>query len=699
MATASSLLSEEKFLCSVCLDVFTDPVTTPCGHNFCSACIHKYWDSSDMCQCPLCKRVFSPRPELLVNTVMSELAADYKTLVQAKASPPGTQLPETADVPCDICSEKKVNAVKSCLTCLASFCEVHLEPHRRVAGLKSHTLLDPVKNLDDRMCKTHSKITELYCRTDQACICVMCFKTDHKGHNVVPLEEEYEAVMARKDETVANIQKMIQSRSEKIAEIENSVDVSQKEAEKEKEASVQVFTDLIRSIQRSQAELVEVIEERYRATKQKAEGFLTQLKMEVAELVEVIEERYRATKQKAEGFLTQLKMEVAELESRSNQLEQLSQSEDHHHFLQSFPTLCSPLDKDWSNISVQSDLSFEGVRGAVTLLKQRVNEIMQKLPEIKMKRMREHAVDLTFDPDTAYCSLVISEDGKQVIEERYRATKQKAEGFLTQLKMEVAELESRSNQLEQLSQSEDHHHFLQSFPTLCSPLDKDWSNISVQSDLSFEGVRGAVTLLKQRVNEIMEELPEIKMKRMREHAVDLTFDPDTAFCSLVISEDGKQVICGDTKQSVPYNPKRFETCTEVLAKEGFTTGKFYYEVQVKGKTDWIVGVVRESINRKEKLPLSVKNGAWVIGLDDGIYGAFESKSVKLTLKKKLQKVGIFVAYEGGVVSFYNVNSKSHMFSFTGYHFTEKLYPYFGLQGNENGKNSAPLIITPVPQTH
>ncbi|XP_051247934.1 zinc finger protein RFP-like isoform X2 [Dicentrarchus labrax] len=544
MATASSLLSEEKFLCSVCLDVFTDPVSTPCGHNFCSACIHKYWDSSDMCQCPLCKRVFSSRPELQVNTFISELAADYKTLVQAKASPPGTQLPETADVPCDICSEKKVNAIKSCLMCLASFCEVHLEPHRRVAGLKSHTLLDPVKNLDDRMCKTHSKITELYCRTDQACICVMCIKTDHKGHNVVPLEEEYEAVMARKDETVANIQRMIQSRSEKIAEIENSVDVSQKEAEKEKEASVQVFTDLIRSIQRSQAELVEVIEE-----------------------------RYRATKQKAEGFLTQLKMEVAELESRSNQLEQLSQSEDHHHFLQSFPTLCSPLDKDWSNISVQSDLSFEGVRGAVTLLKQRVNEIMQKLPEIKMKRMREHAVDLTFDPDTAYCSLVISEDGKQVID-------------------------------------------------------------------------------------------------------------------------------GDTEQTVPYNPKRFDTCPEVLAKEGFTTGKFYYEVQVKGKTAWVIGVVRESIDRKTNIPLAVENGYWTIELNEGIYiYACASPRVEITLKKKLQKVGIFLAYEDGVVSFYDVNSKSHIYSFTGCHFTEKLYPYFCLQVNENGKNSAPLIITPVPQTH
>nr|XP_033470439.1 E3 ubiquitin-protein ligase TRIM47-like [Epinephelus lanceolatus] len=385
MATSSCLLSEDKFLCSVCLDVFTEPVSTPCGHNFCSACIYKYWDSRDICQCPLCKTTFSPRPQLQFNTFLSELLAEFKSSAQVKASTPDPQLPGTADVLCDICSDLKENAVKSCLTCLASFCEVHLEPHHRVSTFKSHTLLDPVKNLDDKMCKTHNKITELYCRTDQACICVLCIKTDHRSHIVVPLEEEYEAVMAKKDETMANIQKMIESRCEKIAEIEESLEVSQREAEKEKEASVQVFTDLIRSIQRSQAELVELIEE-----------------------------RYRATKQKAEGFLTELRMEVAELQSRSSQLEQLSQSEDHHHFLQSFSTLCSPSNKDWTNVSVLSHLSLEAVRGAVSLLKQRLDEIMEEDPEIKMNRMREHAVDLTFDPDTAYCSLVISQDGKQV---------------------------------------------------------------------------------------------------------------------------------------------------------------------------------------------------------------------------------------------------------------------------------------------
>lgn len=536
MATASSLLSEEKFLCSVCLDVFTEPVSTPCGHNFCRPCIHKYWDSSDVCQCPLCNRTFSPRPELHVNTFVSELAAEFKTQVQVKGSTPEPQLPETEDVLCDFCSEIKKKAVKSCLMCLSSFCKVHLEPHQRVAGLKSHTLLDPVKNLDDRMCKTHNKITELYCRTDQVCVCALCLKTDHKGHNVVSLEEEYEAVMAKKDATIANIKKMIQSRSKKVVEIETSVDVGQKEAEKEKDASVQVFTDLIRSIQRSQAEVVEMIEE------------------------------------------------------------------------------------------------------------------------------------------------------------RHRATKLKAEGFLTELKTEIAELESRRNQLEQLSQSEDHLQFVQSFQTLCSPVNKDWRNTGVHSDLCFEALRGAMTRLKERVDELVKA--EIKMKRMRQHAVDLTFDPDTAFCSLVISQDGKQVVDRNIDQKVPDNPKRFEMCSEVLAKEGFTTGKFYYEVQVTGKTEWVVGLVKESVNRKKNIPLLVKNGYWTIGLDEGLYKAYTKPNVHLTLKEELQKVGVFVDYNKGSVSFYNADSKSHIYSHTGYKFTEKLYPYFGFQGD-----SAPFIITPVPQTH
>ncbi|XP_060937368.1 E3 ubiquitin-protein ligase TRIM39-like [Limanda limanda] len=541
MASASSLLSEERLLCSICLDVFTDPVSIVCGHNFCSSCLHTYWDSGDTCQCPMCKREFSTRPELQVNTVMSELADEFKKLVQVRASTPGPQLP-AVDVLCDFCSELKEKAVKSCLTCLTSFCESHLEPHRRVAVLKGHTLLEPVKNLDDRMCETHNKMTELYCLKEQAFICVLCLKADHKGHKAVPLEEQYEKVAATKDKAQANMQKLIQKRIEKIAEVEKLLDVSWVDSEKEEQATVQVFTELIQSIQTSQAELVEAIQQ------------------------------------------------------------------------------------------------------------------------------------------------------------RHRGIKQKGEEFLKELRREVTELKSRSSQLEHLSQSQDHYRFLQSFQTLSKPPHESCPDTDLGPDLSFQATRGHLTRLKQRVEEMMEEIPEIRLKRMREHAVDLTLDPDTANYLLVISEDGKQVTVEDNieKDKVKDNPKRFAYC-QVLAKEGFMTGKFYFEVQVKGKIGWFVGVVRESVERKSWRGRSVEDGYWCIGLVEGKY--LTTADLKpIILIEELQKLGVFVDYNKGEVSFYNADSKSLIGCITGCCFTEKLYPYFYPQLNYNG-NSAPLIITPVPQTH
>ncbi|CDQ99752.1 unnamed protein product, partial [Oncorhynchus mykiss] len=82
MATSCSLLSEEQFLCSICLDVFTEPVSIPCGHNFCKACITKYWDRDDLCQCPMCKNTFDKRPDLFVNTFISEMAAQFRQTVE-----------------------------------------------------------------------------------------------------------------------------------------------------------------------------------------------------------------------------------------------------------------------------------------------------------------------------------------------------------------------------------------------------------------------------------------------------------------------------------------------------------------------------------------------------------------------------------------------------------------------------------------
>ncbi|KAJ7987463.1 hypothetical protein DPEC_G00326760 [Dallia pectoralis] len=180
---------------------------------------------------------------------------------------------------------------------------------------------------------------------------------------------------------------------------------------------------------------------------------------------------------------------------------------------------------------------------------------------------------------------------------------------------------------------------------------------------------------------------------IRRHAVDVTLDPDTAFPYLILSEDGKQVRRGDLKQDLPDNPKRFDLYPSVLGKDGFSSGRFYYEVQVKEKEWWIFGFARESVERKTGVTETPDKGYWTLWLMNGEYKALTDPFTPLSLREKPQKVGVFVDYEEGQVSFFNVETRSHIYSFTGQTFTEKLYPCF-----HPGYDSSPLVICPLDVT-
>ncbi|XP_074489691.1 E3 ubiquitin-protein ligase TRIM21-like isoform X2 [Sebastes fasciatus] len=546
MSAASCLLTEDQFLCSICLDVFTDPVSTPCGHNFCKTCITQHWDIKVPFQCPNCKKIFSTRPELQVNTLISEMAAQFRQSAQQKASSSSSeqQAAKPGEVPCDVCIGTKLKALKSCLVCLDSYCETHLEPHLTRSGLKRHQLIDPVENLEGRMCTKHDKLLELFCKTDQMCVCMLCTVLDHKTHDVVPLKEEYEGKKAELGTTEAEIQQMIQKRRLKIQEMKHSVGLSKEDADREIADSVQVFTALKESVERSQAELIDTIQE-----------------------------KQRKTEKQSEGFIKELEQEISELKKRSTEVVKLSHSEDHLHLLQSFTSLnAAPPTKDWTEVSVRPP-SYEGT------------------------------------------------------------------------------------------------------------------------------VVRAVNQLEETLSKQMKKLFEAELKRVQQSAVDVTLDPDTAHTYLILSDDGKQVNCGDVKKNLPDNPERFDTVACVLAKQSFSSGRFYYEVQVKGKTDWDLGVARESINRKGKITANPQNGYWSICLrNENEYKAWTDPLVRLSLKSQPEKVGVFVDYEEGLVSFYDVDAAALIYSFTGCSFTEKLYPYFSPNPNYGGKNSAPLIISPVNHT-
>ncbi|XP_065421050.1 butyrophilin subfamily 1 member A1-like [Chrysemys picta bellii] len=185
------------------------------------------------------------------------------------------------------------------------------------------------------------------------------------------------------------------------------------------------------------------------------------------------------------------------------------------------------------------------------------------------------------------------------------------------------------------------------------------------------------------------------LRRAQLYAVDVTLDPDTANRWLVLSEDRKRVRLGDTRQDLPDNPERFDRCYCVLGAEGFTGGRRYWEVEVGDKTEWDLGVCRESVSRKEWVTYTPGNGYWVVWLVDGGYKAFTSRPTPLPVSVRPSRVGIFLDYEAGEVSFYNVTDRSHLFTFTGT-FSGTLRPYFYPGLNTRGENTAPLIICPVP---
>ncbi|XP_037616255.1 zinc-binding protein A33-like [Sebastes umbrosus] len=190
-----------------------------------------------------------------------------------------------------------------------------------------------------------------------------------------------------------------------------------------------------------------------------------------------------------------------------------------------------------------------------------------------------------------------------------------------------------------------------------------------------------------------------KQKWAKQFAVEVTLDPDTAHPHLVLSDDGKQVHHGDVRKKLSNNPNRFYRCVNVLGKQSFSSGRFYFEVQVKQKTAWTLGVAKESIERKGDVTLAPEYGLWTLCLENGDeYKAIDDPSVRLSLNHQPQKVGVFVDYEEGLVSFYDVDSADLIYSFTGCSFTEKIYPFFSPNINNNGRNSVPLIICPVKYT-
>ncbi|XP_041642914.1 tripartite motif-containing protein 16-like [Cheilinus undulatus] len=406
MAQNEIQLDQETISCSICLDLLKDPVTVSCGHSYCMKCLQSHWDTEDekkLYSCPQCRQIFTPRPVLQKNTVLAVLVEELKKS-GLQAAPADHCYAGAEDVACDFCSGRKLKAQKSCLQCLASYCQNHLQPHFQAAPLKKHKLVEPSKKLQENVCSRHDEVMKIFCRTDQQSICYLCSVDEHKGHDTVSAsaeraERQRELVVGRQ-----NIQQRIQDREKDVKLLQQEAKAINRSADKAVEDSQKIFTQLIRLMQKQRSDVTKQVR--------------SQQKSQVSRVKELEEK---------------LRQEIAELKRKDGELQTLSQTQDHNQFLHDYPSL-SALNQPTrsSSIHICPLRYFEDVSAAVSAVRDKLQDVLTEtwtnisltvtevdvlLPQPEPKTREEfirYSCDITLDPNTAHRNLLLSDGNREV---------------------------------------------------------------------------------------------------------------------------------------------------------------------------------------------------------------------------------------------------------------------------------------------
>ncbi|XP_062858606.1 E3 ubiquitin/ISG15 ligase TRIM25-like [Trichomycterus rosablanca] len=347
-------LENDQYNCSVCLDLMTDPVTIPCGHSYCMACIQDYWNKSNQKTnyCPQCRQTFPTRPTLNKNTMLAEILETFRNAALQPSVPAGS-LAEPGSIECSFCTGIKVAAVKSCLDCRASYCKTHLHPHYTVHALKTHKLVNPT-NMPT--CEKHNKLLEVFCRTDQKFVCVLCITDDHKSHDIVSSETEREEKQVKLEANTRKFEEKRKAKQKEIQELETAIASRKHSAKKAVEDTQLTFTSLI-----------------------------SFLKDRCSEVIKNIRDQEKTDLDRATDLKKQLELKLAALMEQEDTMGKLLKTEDNIYFVQNFKSMPTPSEAEELQ-TLKSVGSSENVRESILefkgklehLCQQRVNMILQQ---------------------------------------------------------------------------------------------------------------------------------------------------------------------------------------------------------------------------------------------------------------------------------------------------------------------------------
>ncbi|XP_056602527.1 tripartite motif-containing protein 16 [Triplophysa dalaica] len=550
-------MAESDFIdytCPLCAEVQRDPVTIPCGDTFCLDCIKIYWDHSDhvgVYSCPQCQATFTPRPTLRRNV------PNVGNREPRPSLPELNTFPYKRDALCDFCTGRRNRAVKSCLMCLAYYCETHIKPHYESATFKRHKLVDETGHLDRKICPQHEKGLELFCRSDQMCICVLCTVREHRSHNIVSADDERTEKQKVLVVTQTEVQRIIQDRLKELQELRHNVDVLKGNAQRARTDSDKIFSEMLQAVERWHAEIIQLIQANLQASMSQAQSYI---------------ERHE--------------QEIIELQKRDGDLRQILETEDNIHFLQNFPTLSIALEPMVPKVLVNPEFSFSEITKTVSDMKEHLDDICKKELGNISKRVSDTSI-----------YVLIPRSGGRI-------------------------------------------------------------NAAVRVDF---------------------QEPKTRLDFLR-YSYKLTFDPNTAYKELVLSDGNRRVIRKRTSQYYPDHPERFDGFCQILCKEPLSGLRHYWEAEWNG--EFSIAVAYKSISRKGKNSnslLGYNDKSWSLLCSDSGYSAWHNKMEKdLPGTVRASRIGIYLDYAGGSVSFYGVSDTIELIHRFQAKFSEPLYAGFGV---------------------
>ncbi|XP_056228422.1 E3 ubiquitin/ISG15 ligase TRIM25 isoform X7 [Seriola aureovittata] len=621
MAEMVSLMSlEDELTCSICLSTFDCPVTTPCGHNFCQDCLLATW--KETYSCPQCRTHFATKPELKKNTVLSTVVETFnlrlnkneESLIKEEKKPE-----EKMVIRCDTCMEAE--ASQTCLTCMASFCEEHLRPHRENPIFRLHQLSEPVGDLSERICPDHHKLMELFCSQHGRPICSLCLQHVHKGCSFTSPEEQRnlkESDLRDKlgllDEKIVKNETVINQ----MRDMQNKLKDSATNRKKAVAADYQQMRDMLTREERDSLIAVD----------REMESGQTKLRTLMKKFTENIDNMSKA------------KEDIHSLLSQSQTLA----------FLQTSFTMPPAINFDPYTPRINLDSKkVMATQASGAALKDYLTEIFKQPVEARVQMIKPE-----FQCPSGLPGFPMSHTpgpGSQP-----KAGPKKKAPKQTKKPPQSAE----DIQRKKLAQSME-----------------NLLDFGVKDKLRGRPHPGEPNQTPETTDIPPNILSAEKRTELLKYGTVLTLDPRTAHKRIILSEDFTKASVSDEHANYPNCPERFAVCSQVLTSKGFSRGRHYWEVRMSSNNFIGIGLAYGSIDRKGPTSRLGRNAqSWCVEWFNVKLSAWHNSSETVLQNPSPKRVGVLLDCEGGMATFYNVADRAYPLHSFVFPFAEAVYPAF-----------------------